>query len=89
VAGSAGQSYGVCDLCGKPIPFGATSVSLERNVGQAEATAECPDGELTVLDSEELFVFCAECGGLMTAEIVSSLVTPHLAELNGENPRAS
>ena len=46
MTGPANEPYGDCDLCGKPIPFGVTSVSLERNVGQAEATAECPDGEL-------------------------------------------
>lgn len=64
-----------CDLCEKPIYYGNAMVSVNRNIEQVDRTEEYPDGEVTVIDSDQLLTLCASCGNRFSTEYLRELIT--------------
>lgn len=66
--------YTICEDCGKPIYAGNLAVTFCRSIQQLDYTEECPDGEVTVADSQELISLCARCGnGFNVVEAATAL----------------
>ncbi|HCU38150.1 MAG TPA: hypothetical protein DGT21_22790 [Armatimonadetes bacterium] len=56
------EVYGTCERCHKPLFYGNACVTINRNIEQVDWSPEYPDGIVTVIDSTQLHIFCAECG---------------------------
>lgn len=68
------ESCAECLLCDKPIYYGNAMVSINRTVEQVDRTEEYPDGEVTVIDSDQLFALCGSCGNRFNAEYLRELM---------------
>jgi hypothetical protein len=53
--------YTACHWCGGGIAYGNARVTMNRQVEQVGRSDEHPDGEVIVIDSEELLGLCAGC----------------------------
>jgi hypothetical protein len=49
-------------------------VSINRNIEQVDQTEEYPDGEVTVVDSDQLLTLCGRCGNRFSARLLRELI---------------
>lgn len=56
------EAYTNCMRCNKTIYYGNATVGIHKNIEQMDKTEDYPDGIVTVIQSDELMVLCAECG---------------------------
>jgi hypothetical protein len=56
-----------CDCCGKELKIGRARVSLVKLIGQMDWSDQRSDGELYVIDGEDLLSFCPDCGNKMSS----------------------
>ncbi|MCE1227479.1 MAG: hypothetical protein LWW87_13525 [Geobacteraceae bacterium] len=56
-----------CDCCGKELKIGRARVSLVKLIGQMDWSDQRGDGELFVIDGEDLLSFCPDCGNKMSS----------------------
>ena len=54
--------WATCDDCGQEIYYGEASVTFCRNIEGVNATAEHPDGIVTMVGSSVLVTLCRDCG---------------------------
>lgn len=56
-----------CDACGMELTVGRARVALVRLIGQMNWDDERNDGELAVIDGEDMLSFCPSCGNTMSS----------------------
>lgn len=77
-----------CDCCGKELKIGKTRVSLAKLIGQMDWSDKCYDGELSVIDGDDILSFCKNCGKKMSSYrmqqalkmVLEDLVVPERTE---------
>ena len=55
-----------CGRCGMELEIGKARVSLVRLIGQMDWSVQLDDGELFVIDGEDILSFCPACGNKMS-----------------------
>lgn len=55
-----------CGCCGVELEIGKARVSLVRLIGQMDWSEQRDDGELSVIDGEDILSFCPACGNKMS-----------------------
>jgi hypothetical protein len=56
-----------CNCCGKELKIGKARVSLVKLIGQMDWSDQRSDGELFVIDGEDVLSFCPDCGNKMSS----------------------
>ena len=61
-------------------------MTFNRNIEQVDLTAEFPDGEVTVIESEVLLTLCARCGNRFSAKRATEVLeTAAKQHVHGRN----
>lgn len=55
-----------CGCCGMELTVGRARVALVRLIGQMDWSEQRDDGELSVIDGEDILSFCPACGNKMS-----------------------
>ncbi len=77
-----------CGSCGMELAVGRARVSLVRMIGQMDWSEARQDGELYVIDGEDILSFCPDCGNRMSSlrlhqalhELLDDLAVPERME---------
>ena len=70
-------------ICEWPIYYGNALVSVAENAEQRDRTAECPEREVTVIDSDELISLCGSCGNHVSADFLRELISSAVVGVAG------
>jgi hypothetical protein len=70
-----------CDCCGKELKIGRARVSLVKLIGQMDWSDQRGDGELFVIDGEDVLSFCPDCGNKMSSHRLQQALKKVLDDL--------
>lgn len=77
------EYFSECSRCGKPIYYGNAYVSIVRNIEQADFELTINQPEITVIDSNEIIVFCGSCGNSFNTDTIAKIIKAIPTEQNG------
>ncbi len=63
-----------CCCCGNELKTSAARVTLVRLIGQMDWSDKLHDGELFVIDGDDILTFCSACGNKMSVERLKTAV---------------
>lgn len=69
------ETYATCVWCDKPISYGNTAVTINRNIEQMDRTDEHPDGVVTVIQSDVVTTLCGNCGNRLDIDALRKIVS--------------